>query len=314
MPPGFLCPCLGTKPRNVPMKTYHDIATDGGSNVVAQVTRQANRLKDRLSSVRHSVAIMSGKGGVGKSTVTVHLASALALGGHRVGILDADLNGSSITRMMGVRGQKLEYGPTGIRPPEGRLGIKVMAIDLFMPDDTRPVVWNAPTQKDAFAWRGLVEMGAIREFLSDTEWGPLDVLLIDLPPGTDKLPNLVDVLPHLSGAVIVTLPSGLSQHVVGRSVVMAKEILNTPILGLIENMTTFACPCCGEETPLFPGSEIEHMTQTHGLSLLGKIPFDPRQVSSADEGILFMEKFADTPSGKAIGQIANTVFEYLQHD
>ena len=161
------------------MKTYNDIAGDGGSNIVEQVTAQQNRLKSRMDSVRHIVAVMSGKGGGGKSSVVVNLASALALQDYSVGILDADINGASMAKMTGVRGQALETGETGVIPAMAARNLKVMSIDLFLPDDSTPVIWDAPTQKDAYTWRGMMETKAIREFLSDTEWGELDFLVID---------------------------------------------------------------------------------------------------------------------------------------
>ena len=293
------------------MKSYKDIATDGGSNIIEQVTAQAAQVAARMASVRHVVAVMSGKGGVGKSSVTVNLASAMALGGQTVGILDADINGPSIAKMTGVRGQPLRFGQTGVAPAEAALGLKVMSIDLFLTGDGTPILWDAPTQKDGFTWRGMMEMHATREFLSDTEWGTLDTLLIDLPPGTDKLPNIVDVLPQLSGTIIVTLPSGVSQFVVGKSITMATELLKTPVIGLIENMSAYICPHCGEEEALFPTGEAEQMAAAYGIPFLGKLPFDPRLALAADAGSLFMIGHAETPAGKAIRTVAERVQAFL---
>ena len=239
------------------MKTYKDLPADGGSNIVGQVTQQVNRLQKRLASVRHTVAIMSGKGGVGKSSVTANLASALGLRGHSVGVIDADINGPSIAKMMGVRGQRIDYGNDGVKPALSPLGVKVMSMDLFLKDDETPVLWESQTQKDAFTWRGTMEMSALREFLSDTEWGTLDYLLIDLPPGTDRLPNLVDLLPNLGGTVVVTIPSGVSQLVVKKSLTMAKKLLNAPVIGIVENMAAYVCADCGKTEDLFPSG-------THG--------------------------------------------------
>jgi ATP-binding protein involved in chromosome partitioning len=293
------------------MKTYKDIIGDGGSNIVAQVTAQAGRVKQRLAPVRHIVAVMSGKGGVGKSSVTVNLATALALQNHTVGILDADLNGPTIAKMAGVRNYRLQQNESGIIPAVANLNIKVMSMDLFLPDDHTPVLWEAPTQKDAFSWRGMMEVAALREFLSDTEWGELDFLLIDLPPGTDKLPNLVDVLPRLSGTVIVTIPSGVSQLVVGKSVTMAKDLLNAPVIGLVENMSAYVCAHCGKDEELFPSGEAEKITARHKVPFLGKIPFDPRIALAGDEGRFFLINHGETPAGKAIRQIADRVKETL---
>ena len=293
------------------MKTYKDITGDGGSNIVEQVIAQQDRVKARMASVRHTVAVMSGKGGVGKSSVVVNLGSALALQGYSVGILDADINGSSIAKMTGVRGQPLETGETGVMPTAAARNLKVMSIDLFLRDDNMPVIWDAPTQKDAYTWRGMMEAAAIRELLSDTEWGDLDFLIIDLPPGTDKLPNMLDLLPEISGTIIVTIPSELSQFVVGKSIMVAKDLLRTPVIGLVENMSMHICSQCGHEEKLFPGGIVEELAQQHGVPYLGRIPFDPRMAVCADEGSLYLEEYGDLPATNAIGQIAQRVGEFL---
>ena len=293
------------------MKTYKDITGDGGSNIVEQVIAHQDCVKARMASVRHTVAVMSGKGGVGKSSVVVNLGSALALQGYSVGILDADINGSSIARMTGVRGQSLETGETGVMPTAAARNLKVMSIDLFLRDDNMPVMWDAPTQKDAYTWRGMMEAAAIRELLSDTEWGDLDFLIIDLPPGTDKLPTMVDLLPEISGTIIVTIPSELSQFVVGKSIMVAKDLARTPVIGLIENMSMHICSQCGHEEKLFPGGIVEELAQQHGVPYLGRIPFDPRMAVCADEGSLYLEEYGDLPATNAVGQIAQRVAEFL---
>ncbi|MFQ5630211.1 MAG: Mrp/NBP35 family ATP-binding protein [bacterium] len=292
------------------MKTYKDITGDGGSNIVAQVTEQVNRLKARMASVKHIIAVMSGKGGVGKSQVTANLAQALALDGLKVGILDADINGPSIAKMTGAHGQKLQRGKSGMLPAT-RMGIKIMSMDLFLPADSAPVIWNAPSQNDTFTWRGMMETAAIREFLSDTEWGALDFLLIDLPPGTDKLPHLVDLLPQISGTVIVTIPSGVSQFVVGKSIQMAREVLKTPVIGLVENMSAFVCTHCGKEETLFPSGHVEKLAKRFEVPFLGKIPFDPRMALAADEGKAFMQQFGESVAGKVVLKIANDIRKFV---
>lgn len=289
------------------MKSYHDIVGDGGSNIVAQVTEQAGQVQARMASVQHIVAVMSGKGGVGKSSVTVNLAAAMALNGAAVGILDADINGPSIARMTGVNGQPVRPGKTGMRPAQARLRLQVMSMDLFLPDDSTPVMWEAPTQKDGYTWRGMMEAAALREFVADTEWGTLDYLFIDLPPGTDKLPNLVDLLPQLSGAVVVTIPTRVSQFVVGKSIQMAQTLLKTPVLGLVENMAAYICTHCGKEEALFPKGRVEQLAKDHEVPFLGSIPFDPRLALAADEGRLYLEEYRETPAGEAICALAERV-------
>ena len=295
------------------MKTYNDLPSDGGSDIVGQVTQQVNRLQKRLTSVRHTVAIMSGKGGVGKSLLTANIASALRLRGHHVGIVDADINGPSIAKMMGVRSAQINYNADGVKPAVSPLGVKVMSMDLFLKNDETPVLWEAQTQKDAFTWRGTMEVTALREFLSDTEWGALDYLLIDLPPGSDRLPNLVDLLPMLGGAIVVTIPSGVSQLVVKKSLTMAKTALNIPVIGIVENMSAYICASCGTTEGLFPTGNTEETAHQFNIPLLAKIPFDPRISIAADDGGNFLEHNADTPTGKAIievGKKIETFFEY----
>lgn len=294
------------------MKSYKDIAGDGGSKITEQVTEQQKRLQARLSSVKNIVAIMSGKGGVGKSSLTVNLAAALASRNHSVGILDADINGPSIAKMTGIRGNHIKEGKTGILPATAAIGIKIMSIDLFLPQETTPVMWNAFTQKDAFTWRGIAEAVALRELLSDTEWGELDFLLIDLPPGTDKLPNMVDLVPHLTGTIIVTIPSGVSQFVVGKSIRMATEVMNTPVIGLIENMSNYTCPHCGKVEALYPPGEVEGVAAKSKIPFLGKIPFDPRLAVSADRGILFMEQYGDSQAAQEFLMISDKVEQWVE--
>ena len=293
------------------MKSYKDIIGDGGSNVVAQVGEQLDRLNERLTSVRHIIAVMSGKGGVGKSSVAVNVASTLALDGAAIGILDADINGSSIPKMTGVRGQTLQRGETGMIPPVNSLNMKVVSIDLLLEDDRTPVEWDTTTPKDAYTWRAMMEMGAIREFFSDTEWGELDYLFVDLPPGTDKLPNIVGLLPHISGTIIVTIPAALSQFVVGKSVHMAKETLKTPIIGLLENMASHVCSHCGEEDVLFPGGQVEQMAEQAGIPYLGRIPFDSRIAAAGDGEALFMTNYAESPAGREISRIAGRIKTFV---
>ena len=238
------------------MKTYKELPSDAGSNIIGQVTAQANRVQKRLASVKHTVAIMSGKGGVGKSALTANLATALTLKGNTVGVVDADINGPTLAKMMGVRDATLGYTPAGVKPAITALGTKLISMDLLLAEDDAPVLWNAHTQKDAFTWRSTMEVSALREFIADTEWGALDYLLLDLPPGTDRLPNVVELIPDLGGVVVVTIPSEVSQLIVKKSVTMARDILKVPIIGVVENMASYICQHCGEEGPLFSTDEV----------------------------------------------------------
>jgi ATP-binding protein involved in chromosome partitioning len=287
------------------MKTYKDLPSDAGSNIVGQVTAQVNRLQKRLASVKHTVAIMSGKGGVGKSSLTANLATALTLRGNTVGVVDADINGPTLAKMMGVRNATLEYAPTGVKPAITALGTKLISMDLLLAEDDAPVIWNAHSQKDAFTWRSTIEIGALREFISDTEWGELDYLLLDLPPGTDRLPNVAELIPNLGGVVVVTIPSEVSQLVVKKSVTMAKDILNVPIIGIVENMAFYVCQHCGEEEPLFSaGESLDNVFQQASL---GSIPFDPRLARASDNGTLYLDEYPDAPASKILMQMAEKI-------
>jgi ATP-binding protein involved in chromosome partitioning len=256
-----------------------------------------------MAPIRASVAVVSGKGGVGKSSITANLAGALAIRGLAVGVLDADLNGPSMGKMLGVRGQTLGVGPAGVRPAMSAEGIRVLSMDLLLPADETPVVWDAPTQAEAHTWRGTMEGTALREFLADTAWGALDVLLIDLPPGADRLPTLLDLLPGLTGAVVVTIPSAVSHLVVRRAMTLARE-RGARLLGLVENMAGYACPTCGTVGRLFEGPGGEATAAQHGLPFLGCVPFDPRLAAAADSGRPFVLDHGDTPAGRALAGVA----------
>lgn len=288
------------------MKGYRDIAGDGGSKIVEQVVAQQTRLAARMAPIRASVAIVSGKGGVGKSSITANLAGALAGRGLAVGVLDADLNGPSMGKMLGVRGQALHVEPDGVRPALSAEGIRVVSMDLLLPGDDAPVVWSAPTQAEAHTWRGTMEGTALREFLADTAWGALDLLLIDLPPGAERLPTLLDLLPGLTGAVVVTIPSAVSHLVVRRALTLARE-RGARLLGLIENMAGYACPTCGTVGPLFEGPGGEATAAQHGLPFLGRVPFDPRLAVASDRGRPFVLDHGATPAGRALAAIADTL-------
>jgi ATP-binding protein involved in chromosome partitioning len=285
------------------VKRYRDLAGDGGSNIVGQLADQQARLRTRMAAIRRTVAVVSGKGGVGKSSITANLAGALAADGYTVGVLDADLNGPSIAKMLGVRGQPLAVTPAGVEPARSAGGVRVLSMDLLLPADETPVVWQAPTQADAHTWRGTMEVNALREFLTDTAWGPLDLLLIDLPPGADRLPTLAGLLPELAGAVVVTIPSEISHLVVKKSIVLARDA-GSPLLGLVENMSGYVCLECGALGALFEGPGGERTAAQLGVPFLGRVPFDPRLARAADHGRPFVLDHGESRAGRALREIA----------
>ena len=282
------------------MKKYRDIAGDGGSDIVGQIAEQQRRLFARIDAIRWTVAVVSGKGGVGKSAVSANLATALALGGWRVGVLDADLNGPSMAKMLGVRGRRLRITAGGVEPPATAQGVAVMSMDLLLPTDDAPLTWEAPSQEEAHTWRGAMEANALREFLADTEWGALDALVIDLPPGTDRLATVAAIVPKLSGTVIVTIPSEVSHLVVRKSITVAART-GAPILGLVENMTG-----------LFPASDAAALAASTGIPFLGSVPFDPALALAADRGDPFVASAPDHDAARALTQIASEVRRTLE--
>jgi len=181
-------------------------------------------------------------------------------------------------------------------------------MDLFLADDKTPVVWDGPTA-ETFLWRGTMEMHTLREFLSDVHWGELDILLIDLPPGTDRIATLRDLLPDLHGTVVVTIPSTVSQLVVLKSITLARDLFHTPVIGLVENMTSYLCPTCGEMHPLFGRAADEDMPL--GVPLLGRIPFDPRMAAAGDRGTPYVLEHGTSPAGQALLQMGERVRTFL---
>lgn len=290
--------------RKLPMpKTYKDLAGDGGSNIVSQVTEQGARLRARMEGIKGTVAVVSGKGGVGKSAITVNLATAMAMEGAAVGILDADLNGPSIAKMTGVRGQRLVITAEGVQPAQGPVGMRIMSMDLLLPHDNTPVRWQAMTQTDAYVWRSSMEAAALREFLSDTVWGKLDFLWLDLPPGTDRIATLADILPGLTGMILVTIPAEVSHLVVRKSLALTQD-LQVPVLGLIENMTGYYCQNCQMVGELFRPGDGTRLACDFGIRFLGEIPFDSRLARAGDSGIPFVAMHQKTATGRVFQTIA----------
>jgi ATP-binding protein involved in chromosome partitioning len=283
------------------VKRYRDIVGDGGSNIGAQVDAQQARLRRRLATVRFVVAVVSGKGGVGKSSVTANLASRLALDGWRVGVLDADLNGPTMAKMLGVRGRPLAMVDGAVDPPTTSLGVRVMSMDLLLPDDATPLTWQATTQSEAHTWRGSMEANALREFLADTGWGELDALLIDLPPGTDRLSVIAGLVPTLSGTILVTIPSDVSHLIVRKSITVAAG-LSAPVLGLVENMAG-----------LFPGPGGAVLARSGNVRFLGAVPFDPEMATAADRGEPIVAVAPERPVAFAFAGLASQVRDALEH-
>jgi len=266
-----------------------------------RMTEQQELLRYRMKQIKHKIAVISGKGGVGKSTVTVNLAAAFALHGKRVGILDADIHGPSVPKLLGLTGQQVKVGPPGAFPVIGTLGMKVVSIDFFLPEQKTPTIWRGP-----------LKMTAIRQFLSEIVWGELDVLFIDLPPGTGDEPlSVAQLLPDIDGVIIVTMPSELSQVVVKKAITFARRV-GMPIIGVVENMSGFVCPTCGDKIDIFQSGGGKKMAEETGVPFLGSIPIDPKVGVDSDKGSPFVIEHADSPAAKAFVEIVKKVESYLK--
>jgi ATP-binding protein involved in chromosome partitioning len=283
------------------------------SHVLEQVLAQRKRVATRSAQIKHMIAVMSGKGGVGKSALTANLATAWALQGRAVGVLDADIHGASAAAMLGVRGQQVEMSAEGARPAIGVADVRVMSIDLFLESEDTPVAWHHPggLAADAYVWRGSLEANVLREFLADTVWGALDYLLIDMPPGADRFDTLMRLAPNLSGAVVVTIPSQAAHRVVRRAI-RAARATGGRVLGLVENMAGLADAGDASLEPSFPEAGGETFAAATGLCYLGRVPFDPRLARTTDAGRPFLWAHAETPAGMAILALAQKLEEVLE--
>jgi ATP-binding protein involved in chromosome partitioning len=265
---------------------------------------QQRMVRVRMSKIKHKIAVISGKGGVGKTVVTVNLAAALAKHSNpgRVGVLDADIHGPCVPKMLGIKGKTLQTGPPGAFPVIDPLGIKVVSMDFLLPNQEAPVIWRGP-----------LKMTAIRQFLSDIVWGELDLLLIDLPPGTGDEPlSVMQLLPEMDGVVIVTIPSEVSQDVVKKAVTFAMQ-LNMNVIGIIENMSGFVCPNCGEKIDIFKVGGGEKMSTELGVPFLGRIPIDPSICDDSDRGSPFIVGHPDSPAAKAFTEIVKKIEAFLNN-
>jgi ATP-binding protein involved in chromosome partitioning len=288
-------------------RTYADVEKTTGSELLEQVLDQRAALAARLQEVGTVVAVASGKGGVGKSAVTANLAATLASRGRKVGVLDADLNGPSLARMLGVTGGQLQDREGGIVPPEGAAGVRVVSMELLQEAEDAPLRWRDPGA-DTFLWQSSMETTALREFLADVAWDGSDYLLVDVPPGTDKIRRLLELVPDLPMALMVTTPSEMSRSVVARSVRLAREA-GVPTLALVANMTEYLCPDCGSRHPLFPGEGADRLAESSGLPIWARVPFDPRMGEATDRGRPWVMDDPEGEVARAFRELADRVEE-----
>ena len=256
------------------------------------------RVRERMTNVKYKIAVMSGKGGVGKSTVAVNLAYALVKKGYKVGLLDADLHGPDVPLMAGIK-DKFPYATKdGILPIEGPLGLKVMSIQLLLEDDNTPVIWMGP-----------LKAKAIEQFLGDVIWGELDYLIIDMPPGTgDEAITVSRSIPDLTGVIIVVTPQEVALLDARKAANMAKSV-DVPVIGIIENMSGFLCPDSGKIYYIFGRGGGEKAAKELNVPFLGALPIDPRVRELADEGKPFVLLYSDSEVSNRFMEITDKIEE-----
>ena len=246
--------------------------------------RQA-KVNDAMSKVRHKIAVMSGKGGVGKSTVAANLSVSLQVKGQRVGLLDADIHGPTIPKMLGIEDVKLGVMEGGIAPAMVSSGLKVVSMGFLLQDRDTPVIWRGP-----------MKMGAISQFLGEVAWGELDFLVVDLPPGTGDEPlSIAQLIPAMDGSLVVTTPQEVALTSVRKCINFSKT-LGIPVLGIIENMSGFICPHCGKKIDVFGSGGGEAAAKELSVPFLGRIPLEPEIVRSGESGTPFVMNEEKSPS------------------
>ncbi len=259
-------------------------------------------IRDALTHINYKIAIISGKGGVGKTSVVVNLAAAMKKQQMEVGIFDADVHGPSVPKMVGVKTQMRDvlHGSHGIDPVITEHGLKIMSVALIWPSDMTPIMW-----------RGQYKARVLRQFLSSIKWHELDFLFVDLPPGTgDEPTTIMKSIPDLDGMIVVTTPQEISTIVCSRAINAAKE-LNAPILGLIENMNTHQCPDCGRVEHFFGKDRGTKLARTFGIPFLGGIPLDGQYSEAADTGVPIVFKYPDSLTAMAMMNIAEALIKRL---
>ncbi len=262
------------------------------------------KLTCNLSKIKHRIGVLSGKGGVGKTTVATNLAAELAKRGYKVGLLDADIHGPNVAKMFGAEGQRLFADPNSqtIKPftPLGMPNLKIVSMAFLLENPDQPVIWRGPLKHQA-----------IKQFLAEIDWGELDFLIVDLPPGTgDEALSVAQLIKPMDGFVIVTTPQEVSLLDTRKSISFAK-MMKVPVLGIIENMSGLICPHCGKEIDIFKKGGGEKAAKELGIPFLGRVPIEPSVVEAGDEGVPIVVAKPESASAKALSQITEKLLEEI---
>jgi len=260
-----------------------------------KLIEQEKRIKERMSNIKHKIIVMSGKGGVGKTTFAVNLAYSLSKEWKKVGLLDIDIHGPNVAKMLGIEGEKLHGSEEEIYPVKVEENLFVISIALVGYGE-KPIIWRGP-----------LKSVAIRQFLADVKWGNLDYLIIDSPPGTGDEPlTVAQAIPGITGAVIVATGQEVAIMDVKKSIEFAKE-LNMNVIGVVENMSVLICPYCHKEIDIFKKGGGEKVAEEMGINFLGRIPFEPEIVNLSDEGKPFVSVKESSPVSKAFSDIVKKI-------
>ncbi|MCG9479395.1 MAG: Mrp/NBP35 family ATP-binding protein [Actinomycetia bacterium] len=260
---------------------------------------QDSQLTENLSQIKRKFMVFSGKGGVGKTTVAVNLAYSLMSKGNKVGLLDIDIHGPNVIKVLGLEKEKLTGSGQKIKPIEVFSHMKVMSTASLLETEDSPVIWRGP-----------LKMKIIRQFLTDVQWGKLDYLIIDSPPGTGDEPlSIAQLMPDITGGIVVTTPQKIATMDARKSIRFAQQ-LKLPYIGVVENMSGFLCPHCGKRIDIFKTGGGQEIAKELGVDFLGRIPYDPKVMSLSDEGHVYLKDYKNgTQVSEAYSHISNKIIE-----
>jgi ATP-binding protein involved in chromosome partitioning len=253
-------------------------------------------LQDNISRIKHKIIVLSGKGGVGKSTVATNIAIALSLKGQKVGLMDVDIHGPSIPKMLGLEGQTLKGTETGLAPIVYTDNLRVISIGFILRTQDEAVIWRAPLKHKL-----------IRDFLTDVKWGDLDYLVVDSPPGTGDEPlSVIQLLGEADGAIVVTTPQDVALTDVRKAITFCRQV-KLLIIGVVENMSGFVCPYCGKTVDIFKRGGGEEMARETRVPFLGRIPLEPKIVETGDSGKPYLQYYKDSETTKAFNMVIEPI-------